>query len=74
MPTAGNAGVFSGKPSEKINEVETFGYQWTAIRWESAGAATACVLVYNVVYEPIRDAVNSIVKLAGWKDSPKHSA
>ena len=65
MPTAGNDGVFKGKPSEEIADARGLRYHYSAVRWQTAGAE-ACVLVYNCAVKPIQDAINSIAEMAEW--------
>jgi 23S rRNA A2030 N6-methylase RlmJ len=69
MPTAGTDRAFNGKgkPSKKIKEAADLGYEWSAVRWETAGANSACALVYNSACSAcdcIREAVNCIVGIA----------
>jgi 23S rRNA A2030 N6-methylase RlmJ len=65
MPTAGNDGVFGGKPSEKMKLCGDCGYKWSAVRWQTAGPE-ACVLVYNCAPDAIKSAIDSIVRVAEW--------
>ncbi len=73
MPTTGNDLAFKGKPSRKIADAANLGYAWSAVRWETAGPATACVLVYNCALKEIPAAVDCVTAVADGKWEKRHS-
>jgi hypothetical protein len=48
------------------------GYEWSAVRWQTHGAGTACFLVYNYAVDSIQRSVEYIAHIAErWEQ--KHS-
>ena len=62
----------NGDQRKKCDEVKELGYSWSAIRWKKSSYA-ACILVYNCAEGSIREAVYSIVGIAGNGWQKKHS-
>lgn len=67
MPSAGNNGAFTRKPTDKLKQAADLGYRWSATRWREAGPGTACILVYNRASDKIRKGIEFIADAMKWK-------